>query len=222
MVEVAPKNVFVMEIEEDGFRANPETGAMEPIEWVTYGVRGSGSAHNMAATKEKVSRIRKHMPDLWHAIQPSYEQWKSGREVPEGETSLASSALFSKSQIQMLNGFKIMSVEQMAALTDAHLSNIGLGALDMRTKARVFIQSREGDGKIAAAMAEKEQQMRAMKERMEELEASVKSLTSGKEDEKKSPPDQRGRGRPKKQHGEEVDLQALVDETDLPDLEALP
>lgn len=75
---------------------NPE--AMRAVDWVEYGPVGS---LDKCTTIDKVSRLRAVVKDTgsnpvaamasakWRAIEPFYDAWKKGNELPEHGTPLA-------------------------------------------------------------------------------------------------------------------------------------
>lgn len=159
-------NVVVLDVYEDGF-----TDQGKAIEWITWAKRGSGFSMNAASTTDKVERIRKTNPNLWVHIEPFYKNWKLGQSVPDGETSLAASALYGKHQVELLKSFHVTSVEQLAKLNDAECQNLGFGGQELRTKARHFVQHKNGDGRVAQELAQRDAVIAAMQERLAELEA---------------------------------------------------
>jgi len=159
-------SIVVLDIYEDGFNDQGKA-----IEWVTWAKRGSGYSMNAASTTDKVERIRKTNPNLWVHLEPAYKQWKLGQSVPDGETSLAASALFNKQQIELLKTYHITSVEQLAKLGDTEVQNIIMGGRELRTKARHFVQHKNGDGRIAQELAQRDAVIEAMQARLAELEA---------------------------------------------------
>ncbi len=182
-------NIVVLDVYEDGFAIDPETGAQRAIEWVTWAKRGTGYSMNAASTTDKVARIRKTNPDLWASIEPAYTQWKKGQSVPDGETSLAVTSLFTRQQIEMLKALHVTSVEQLAKLTDSDLRNLGMGGQELRQKARHFVNNHQDTAKVATLLAERDSKIEAMQARLAELEAQ------GKETETEDAPTAR-RGRP--------------------------
>lgn len=163
-------NIVVLEVYEDGFNDQGKA-----IEYITWAKRGSGFSLNAASTTDKAERIRKTNPNLWAKIEPSYKQWKLGQGVPDGETSLAASSLFSKHQVELLKSFHVTSVEQLAKLNDADCQNLGFGGQELRTKARHFVHHKNGDGKIAQELAQRDALIEAMQARLSELEADKKT-----------------------------------------------
>lgn len=188
-------NIVVLDVFEDGFTVDPETKEQRAVEWVTWAKRGSGYSLNAASTTDKVARIRKTHPDLWAAIEPAYNQWKKGQSVPDGETSLAVTALFTRQQIEMLKALHVTSVEQLAKLTDSDLRNLGMGGNELRQKARHFVNNHADTAKVATLLAERDSKIEAMQARLAELEAQSRAQPVENEKDSEDVPAVR-RGRP--------------------------
>lgn len=69
-----------------------------------------------------------------------YKAFKEGVSVPLDGTPLSEWAMVSRSQVLELAHFHILTLEQLAGVNDSHLQNLGMGARELREKARLHLQ----------------------------------------------------------------------------------
>lgn len=101
-----------------------------------------------------------------------YDRFKSGSE-PVGEgTPLEEWPPLGVAQIAELRAIKIRTVEQLANVGDAHLTNLGTGGRQLRDKARAFVQGDGGAAALAQALADVE----AERERGNQLQVQVNQM----------------------------------------------
>ncbi len=85
-----------------------------------------------------------------------YEAYRAGREAPVEGTPLSEwpSNQMNTARVQELAYFNIKTVEQLAAVNDAQLQNLGMGAREMRDRAKKFLEvATTGTGPIEKMMA---------------------------------------------------------------------
>ena len=117
-----------------------------------------------------------------------WAQFKSQQEQVGDGTPLSEWSYLSKSQVMELKAMKIHTVDQLAAQSDASLSHMGLGALDLRNRARAFLDQASGGevlSKLQKELEDARHEIAAMKASLEALGADTES--------------KRGPGRPKKE-----------------------
>lgn len=163
-----------------------EPRAVHFCEWVKKG-------GNATTTIDKIARLEKDQI-LWPVIRGAYEAWKKGQEEPVSGTPLAVWPGVNQAQASRLRDMHIKTVEDVAALTDGDLEKVGMGARTMREKARAYIQAKQGDAKIAEALADRDAKIAAQENELAELRATVAALA-----EKAGLEPKRGPGRPPKQ-----------------------
>ena len=69
-----------------------------------------------------------------------YEAFQKGLEAPVEGTPLKQWPQITASQVQELAYFNIYTVEHMAGVNDAHLQNLGMGARELRDRAKLFLE----------------------------------------------------------------------------------
>lgn len=172
-----------------GFRTEYKTtadGKPRPIEWVEYAPISSIMTNRIV---ERVSALvppehiegddeGKKMAFLrhrWSMIQPAYDAWKSGQDIPLNGTPLAAWAGLSHDQTAALQRLGIKTVEEVAQMTDGTISKIPLpNPREMRKQAQLYLESTDRavaaqemearDAKIAAL----EEQLAAAMELLEQ------------------------------------------------------
>lgn len=145
-------------------------GNLQSVDWVRWARVGS----NGSTSEDKISRIRKHNPTVWQAIQRGYDLWKQGQDLPVDGTPLEAWSGLSKGQVAALKLLNIRSVEDLATVNDATMDKIGSGSRALREKALKFCEAQQsGVTAMAAKAAAAEATIRQLTERLNELEARL-------------------------------------------------
>jgi hypothetical protein len=96
-----------------------------------------------------------------------YEAFTAGQEAPLDGTALADWPQISRARVEELAFFHIRTVEQLAALGDDKLQNLGMGAREERERAKVFLDvAKNGTAPLSRLLS-----------RVEQAEADVARLT---------------------------------------------
>ncbi len=189
-------NEYVDDVDEKGFKIN-EKGKrlLETVEvdWVTY---APVHAPLTAATTERVRHLQpteamlegepseklKFMQARWAAIEPAYDAWKKGHELPVDGTPLGHWPAITGPMAEVLKQHGIRTVEEVRDLGDNHLEKIRLPNMrDLRKTAKAFLENfasaaaaereTERDNEISAlkaALAEQQEQFAAAMALLEE------------------------------------------------------
>lgn len=109
-----------------------------------------------------------------------YALFKAGQEqVPEG-TPITEWPAIDKGWSQTLKAAQVFTVEQLASVDDGRLNGLGMGARDLREKARRFVKLAEGSAPMEAQARVIEQlqaQQAIDREMIAALKAQVDRLT---------------------------------------------
>jgi hypothetical protein len=159
-------------------------------DWVSY-----SPAHSPIGTKN-VERVRHMIPDparvgedadgvklafmsaRWAQIEPAYDLWKSGQEVPVNGTPLEICPIFNPGMIEVLKQVGIRTVEEIRDLSEIHLTKIALPNMrDVKKQAGIFLENMNGAA-AAEREAEKDAQLAAMAERLASMEALLEQRTT--------------------------------------------
>jgi hypothetical protein len=96
-----------------------------------------------------------------------YDAFKAGKAAPLEGTPLADWPQISRSRVEELAYFHIRTVEQLAAVNDAQLQQLGMGARELRERAKLFLEvARNGTAPLSRLLT-----------RLEKAEAEVERLT---------------------------------------------
>lgn len=135
-------------------------------DWVEYGPAGS---LDRTSTRTPISTISNLQPlhdqgnpaiamahIKWDIVRPAYEAWQKGQEAPTTGTPLAAWNGVTPEQADVLKLRSIRTVEDVAALTDAHIERIALPQLRaIIAAAKRFVDSAD-TVRFAASLGEKE------------------------------------------------------------------
>lgn len=158
---------------------NPnKPGEKKAVDKVEFGPIGS---NGRSSTIERIGLLSKVRDDggqnpavlmskmIWDFIRPPYEAWKAGQELPETGTHLAAWTLLSYEQTEVLKAAGVKTVEQVAQLTDTHITRIPIPNLrEIIRQAKTFLEAQ--DANKSAAVID------AIKAENEDLKAKVEQL----------------------------------------------
>ena len=154
------------------YKSRPDSAAslkegrpmFKEVEYVDIKIPGSRTGGACRpARQDDVNRFPQH-----------YAAFKNRVAQPDSGTPLLEWGLIPRSQAEELAFFNVKTVEQLAEMADVHSSKfMGLNAL--RDKAKQYIQKAKDDAPAAAlagAMADKDEEIRLLKERLNALEVA--------------------------------------------------
>lgn len=111
----------------------------------------------------------------------AYEAWKSGQEEPETGTSVKLWPALSPAQVKNLLAINVRTVEDLAAASEDVLQRIGMGARALQQRARAFLETANGPGKIAERLAALESKVADLEGQVRERDATIAGLQSALE-----------------------------------------
>lgn len=120
-------------------------------------------------------RIPQKWADLWRE---AYKRWKAGQEIPLNGTPIKGWGVISPAQQAMLIAMNCLTVEDLAMANDEGLHRIGMGAIDLRNKAKTWLASMSDHGGVTMKMAAMEQENAILKTSVETLQKQVDALKS--------------------------------------------
>lgn len=165
------------------FEKNPDTGKFDrAVDWVEY---APSHAVTTSRTWDKVSRLMPpdaienddegkkiaFMRHRWAMIEPAYEAYKSGQDLPVHGTPLSAWAGLTRQQADILMKSGVRTVEELAAMTDSLISKAVLPNMrDIVATARQFLETT--DRSVAAeTMARQQAEIDALREQNEAIMA---------------------------------------------------
>lgn len=165
---------------------------LQPEDWVTY-----SPSHSPLNTRT-TERVRHLLPDpalmgedqdgeklrfmtaRWSQIEPAYEAFKAGREIPLNGTALAAWSGVTPEQADVLRTAGIRTVEEVRDLPDGQLDRVRLPNMrDLRKQAGLFLANSDA-AKAAEREAAKDAQIAELVERQAAMEAMIEELTKPK------------------------------------------
>lgn len=120
-------------------------------------------------------RIPAKWADMW---KDSLQKWRNGQELPIHGTPVLGWGVISPAQQQMLIAINCLTVEDLAQVNDEGLKRIGMGALELRNKAKNWIASVKDHGGLTIQMSALEQENANLKASIDGLKAQVEALRS--------------------------------------------
>lgn len=118
-------------------------------------------------------RIPQQWVDLW---KDGLNKWKNGQEIPLHGTPILGWGVISPAQQKMLIAINCLTVEDLAQVNDEGMKRIGMGGLELRNKAKNWLNSVKDHGGITIQMTALEQENHNLKASIEGLKAQVEAL----------------------------------------------
>lgn len=167
-------------------------GSTRADDWVEYCAVGQAQLATTTSSVKSISRVRpvidhsddiaaKHANARWDAIRPLYEAWKAGHEAPINGTPLAAWPGLSPEQADIIRNAGYRTVEEIADASDATINLVRLpGIREVQANAKRFLASKD-QAKVAAQLAEKDQEINALKDRLDEMAEMILSMKQEQE-----------------------------------------
>jgi hypothetical protein len=112
-------------------------------------------------------------PPQWvEGFQQKYNYWKQGQEAPVDGTSVREWPVLSPAEVENLIAVRVLTVEDVAAMTEEAMGRVGMGARNLREKAREWIKGKDIAGSALKENEELKQQIAAMQDQLNQLLAS--------------------------------------------------
>lgn len=120
------------------------------------------------------------MSHRWAQIEPAFNAFKEGRDIPINGTPLAAWGGITQEQAEVLRQHSLRTVEEVRDLTESQLERVRLPNMrDLRQQAKLFLENSNAAAS-AAREAEKDKLIEAMAERMAAMEALLEERTTPK------------------------------------------
>lgn len=117
------------------------------------------------------------MPQEWvDGYRKQYEAWKQGEEPAPNGTPIKGWGVISPGQQETLIRMHILTVEDLELANDEALRRIGMGAHDLRNKARAWLSQLKDKGPLTQEMAAVKAENRTLVSQVQTLQAQVTAL----------------------------------------------
>ena len=102
-----------------------------------------------------------------------YEMWKQGVDAPLNGTSVKEWPVLSPAEVENFINMSILTIEDVANMTEEAMGRVGMGSRGLRDKAREWLQAKDLAGNALKENAE-------LRKQVAELTAQVKELLADK------------------------------------------
>jgi hypothetical protein len=166
-----------------------DASKLKGIDWVEYG----NVTDDKTRIVQRISLLRDHLVPLadaagnpavemahyrWNTIEPQYEAWKTGQELPESGTPLAAWNALTPEQAELFRQNGVRTVEEIAGFSDAHINRFSdkIPRLrDLVIQAQAFIEA--GDqAKIAKSIEKRDEEIRSLQDQNTENQDTIRKL----------------------------------------------
>lgn len=119
------------------------------------------------------------IPQEWvDAYRDAYERWKKGEVLPLNGTPIKGWGVTSPAQQETLISLNILTVEDLADVNDEGLHRIGMGAVELKNKARAWLAQLKDKGPLTQKMAALESENAVLRASVDTLTRQVQELMS--------------------------------------------
>jgi FtsZ-binding cell division protein ZapB len=119
----------------------------------------------------RAGRIPQKHLDLW---KESYRRWQDGQEPPVDGTPIKDWSSVSPAQCKNLLNAGCRSVEDLAQANDEAMRRLGMGAHDLKNKARAWLQAAKDHGPLTMQIASLEKENDQLKGTIQSLQDQIK------------------------------------------------
>lgn len=108
----------------------------------------------------------------------AYESYKQGQELPLDGAPIKGWGVISPAQQETLIRMNILTVESLAAINDEGIKRIGMGALDLKTKAKAWLQQLSDKGPLTQEIAAVRKENDILRGTVESMNTKIEQLTA--------------------------------------------
>jgi len=119
----------------------------------------------------RAGRIPQKHLDLW---KESYRRWQDGQEPPVDGTPIKDWSSVSPAQCKNLLSAGCRSVEDLAQANDEAMRRLGMGANDLKNKAKAWLQAAKDHGPLTMQIASFEKENDQLKGTIQSLQDQIK------------------------------------------------
>lgn len=128
-----------------------------------------------ADMEQQVSNGR--LPEAWlQGWRDKYRAWQSGQEIPLHGVPIRGWGVISPAQQETLIRLSVTTVEDLAEMNDEGMRRVGMGAVELRNKARAWLAQLSDKGPLTQEMAALQGENSLLKANLETLTAQVDEL----------------------------------------------
>ncbi len=105
------------------------------------------------------------------------QAWRNGQEMPLNGTPIRGWPVISPAQMEMLIRMNILTVEDLGGINDEGAKRIGMGALDLKNKAKAWLAQRADKGPLTVEVAALKNENATLKTSLETMRAQLEALS---------------------------------------------
>jgi hypothetical protein len=147
-------------------------------DWLANTKKQTGEFRAVGSGSDTPAMGASRFPAEWlRRIEEEYAAWKEGRELPVKGTALRNWPVISPAMLRNCEAVHIRTVEDLANAVDDTVSNIGMGGIILRQRARDWLAAEHGEaGPLAAKLEAVTAELAAEKARSKSLEQRLAAL----------------------------------------------
>jgi hypothetical protein len=176
---------------------------VKAVDMVEYCAPGMAQRSTTVARIDSLSKIRedadadniacRYARDRWAQLEPAYQAWKKGHEIPANGTPLGAWPGITPEQADVFKTFGLRSVEDIAEASSSVVSRVQLpGVIELQRQAQAFLAAKDTN-KVAEQLAVKDAEITDLRDQLEELRQLVIQQSNADDDDADGPPRRRGR-----------------------------
>lgn len=117
------------------------------------------------------------IPREWvEQYKKQYGAWKNGQELPVNGTPIRGWGVISPAKQETLIAMHILTVEDLAEINDEGVKRIGMGAVELKTKAKAWLAQLNDKGPLTMHVARVERENEVLRSSVETLQKQVATL----------------------------------------------
>lgn len=120
-------------------------------------------------------RISREQLDLY---KKQYQAWQNGQELPLNGCPIRGWGMISPAQQETLIRMNILTVENLAAITQEGTGRIGIGGVDLKNKAEAWLKQTKSKGAATLEISDLKKENRTLRKSVESLEKRLEELLS--------------------------------------------
>ena len=111
-----------------------------------------------------------------------YDAWKNGQELPPNGTPVKGWGVISPAQQENLIHYRITTVEDVAGMGEDIMRKIGMGAMEIKNKAKTWLAQLNERGPMTMQISELQRENELLKGSIASLEAKIDRLVNARPD----------------------------------------
>jgi hypothetical protein len=113
-------------------------------------------------------------PEEWvNAFHNKYKAWQEGLDAPLNGTSVREWPVLSPAQAENFIALRILTIEDVAAMTEDAMRHFGMGGRELKDKAIRWVQGQDAAAHALQENASLKEQLAALQAQMDELKAAA-------------------------------------------------